>query len=104
MTSCSKFDPSTYFENADVRTTTYFTDPRSEYRVELVYRKRESLWKGRKVCRGKILLTASGTELREFIIQLTMLGIEADEPIGELRTLEDTGSAGIYVFNPEPQA
>ena len=39
--------------------------------------------------------------MRQFIIQLTMLGVEADEPVGELRRLEDTGSAGIYVFMPE---
>jgi hypothetical protein len=104
VTSCYKFDPSTYLENADVRTMTYVSDPRSEYRVELVYGKRESLWKGRKLCGEKILHTASGTEMRQFIIQLTMLGLEVDEPIRELRTLEDTGSAGIYVFNPEPQA
>jgi hypothetical protein len=33
-------------------------------------------------------------------MQLTMLGVEADEPIRELRTLEDRGSEGIYVFTP----
>jgi hypothetical protein len=104
MTCCYKFDPSTYLENADVRTMSYVTDPRSDYRVELVYRKRESGWEGRKICGGKILHTASGPELRQFIIQLTMRGIRADEPVGELRALGDTGSAGIYVFNPEPQA
>ena len=104
VTSRYAFDPSTYFENADVRTMTYFTDPRTDYRVELVYRKRESLWEGRKIHGKNILHTASGPELRQFIIQLTMLGLEVDEPIRELRTLEDTGSAGIYVFNPEPQA
>ena len=102
MTCCYKFDPSTYFEDADVRTMTYVTDPRSDYRVELVYRKRESGWEGRKVCGRKILHTATGTEMRQFIIQLTMLGVESDELVRRLRTLEDTGCAGIYVFTPDP--
>ena len=69
MTCCYKFDPSTYFEDADVRTMSYVTDPHSEYQVELVYRKREFGWDGRKLCSGKILHTASGPEMRQFIIR-----------------------------------
>jgi hypothetical protein len=102
VTSRYTFDPSTYSETADVRIMSYVTDPHSEYQVELVYRKREFGWEGRKLCSGKILHTASGPEMRQFIIQLTMLGIQAGEPVRALQALEDTGSAGIYVFTPEP--
>jgi len=103
VTSCYTFDPSTYFENADVRTMTYFAHARSEYRVELVYHKRECRWEGQKLCEGRVLFTASGPELRQFIIQLTMIGFEADEPVRNFQTLEDTVSAGIYVFTPDLQ-
>jgi hypothetical protein len=81
----------------------YVTDPRSDCRVELVYRKREFGWEGRKLCSGKTLHTASGPEMRQFIIHLTMVGVAADEPFRQLCGSEDTGSAGIYVFTPERQ-
>jgi hypothetical protein len=49
------------------------------------------------------LLTASGPELRQFIIQLTMRGIEADEPALEIGPAEDTAHANVYLFTPKSQ-
>lgn len=102
VTSCYTFDPSTYFENADFRTMTYFTSARSDYRVELVYRKRARRWEGQKLCGEKALFTAAGPELRQFSIQLTMRGTEADEPVQNLQALENIVCEGIYVFTPNP--
>jgi hypothetical protein len=103
VTSCYNFDPSTYFENDDVRTMAYFTDPRSNYSVELVYQKEQCKWEGRKLRDGRVLVTASGPELRQFIIQLTMRGIEPDEPAQEIGSAENTAHAGVYLFTPVPR-
>ena len=103
ITSCYDFDPSAYLEDADVRTMSYVTDPRSNCWVELVYQKRECTWEGRKLRDGMVLVTAAGPDLRQLIIQLTMRGVEADEPAEVLRTLKNTGIERIYVFTEESQ-
>jgi hypothetical protein len=50
----------------------------------------------------EVLLTASGLEVRQFIIQLTMAAVEADEPVRNLQRLENAGCEGIYLFTPDP--
>jgi hypothetical protein len=100
LTSCYWFDPLTYQEDEQIRAMTYYTEPRNEYRVELLHHKRESQWEGRKCRGGEVLRTADGPELRQFIIQLSLLGIERDELVQPLLTCKDTASASIYVFTP----
>jgi hypothetical protein len=72
--------------------------------VELLFHKKDCRWEGRKACGANVLLTASGMELRQFMIQLTMRGVEKDEPTKPLQTLEGAGSGGIYVFVPNPHS
>jgi hypothetical protein len=59
-----------------LRAMTYYPKSRNGYRVVLVYHKPELRWEGRKLDGDRLLVTASGTELDRFIIQLTMRGIE----------------------------
>ena len=101
VTSCYVFDPSTYVEDEERRSMTYLCQAPCAYRVELVYRKRESRWEGQKLQDAQVLVNASGPELQQFIIHLTMLGVEPGEPVRKLQTIEGSSCAGIYVFTPD---
>lgn len=102
LVSCYHFDPSTYYEDALLRAMSYYPNPRSGYRVVLVYHKPELQWEGGKLEGDRLLLEASGVELDRFVIQLTMRGIEPDEPAQEIGSADDTAQAGVYLFTPKP--
>jgi hypothetical protein len=101
VTSCYDFDPSTYLENEDVRTMAYFTRLHSSCSVELLYQKGQCRWEGRKLCDGKVLVTATGPELRQFIVQLTMRGIEPDEAAQGIASAENIAHTCVYLFTPK---
>ena len=100
MTSSYWFDPATYREDDESRAMSYFTNPRCEYHVDLIYWKKKQQWEGSKHRAGKVTLTAQGSELRRFIIQLTLCGIEPDEQTQAMMTCNDTASVGVFVFSP----
>ena len=93
------FDPATYREDGEARVMIYFADARREYNVELIYWKRKQHWEGRKYRAGQLLLTANGSELRHFIVQLTRCGISPSEPAWAI-TRQETASVGAFVFMP----
>jgi len=95
------FDPTTYREDGDVRAMSYRPNPPTAYRVELIYWKKKGQWEGRKYRANQPLLTANGSELQRFIVQLTQCGISPDEPTRAM-TRESTASAGVFVFESEP--
>ena len=104
MTSSYWFDPATYREDNETRAMSYFTNPRCQYHVELVYSKKKRRWEGSKRRAGTLRLTAEGSDLRKFIIQLTLCGIESDEPTQVMRTYADTASVGMFLFSSGPMA
>jgi hypothetical protein len=97
------FDPATYRADEETRAMSYSTNPPCGYHVELVYSKKKEQWEGRKYQADKVLLTANGSELRRFIMQLTLSGISTGEPT-QAMAYQDTASAGVFVFMPEQPA
>jgi hypothetical protein len=80
MISSYWFDPATQREDEETRAMSYFTNVLCECRDELICWKKKQMWGGSKRRAGTVLLTAQGSDLRRFIIQLTLRGIESDEP------------------------
>jgi len=95
------FAPSTYHEDDEFREMTYRSRATNSYRVVLRYAKKQRCWEGEKLHDDEVLISASGPEMVHFIVQLTMPGIDPDEPSEPLLTRLETASAGIWIFKPD---
>ena len=50
---------------------------------------------------SEVVVTASGTELTRFVIELTRRGLDNDEHVEPMLTRVETASTGIWVYEPE---
>jgi len=95
------FDPRSYHEDDELRAMTYRSEPASNYKVVIGYIKKDRRWEGRKLRDGEVIITASGSDLIHFIVQLTLPGVHVGEPVTPLLTQRETASSGVWIFKPD---
>jgi len=100
LTSIYWICPRSYFTSDNVRAVLYRGRPAGDYRLEVYQDCKTGLWMGRKYRGERLVLEATGREVRDFIIHFTMAGRAADEPAAAWQTIEDVGAARVYVWTP----
>lgn len=100
IASCYWFAPETYREDDDRRIMLYTSKPQSDFFLKVTYWKRKQQWEGLKNREEKCILSATGHDLKRFIIQLTCRGIAEGELVQPILNLDDTRSSGAYIFVP----
>ncbi|WP_348263247.1 hypothetical protein P8935_01515 [Telmatobacter sp. DSM 110680] len=100
IASCYWFDLATYREDDERRTMLYTSRPQDDIYLELTYWKRKQAWEGFKYRGNEWILSAKGTDLNSFIVQLTCCGIAEGELVQPILNLADTASSGVYIFEP----
>lgn len=102
VVSCYWFDPQSYMETTEHQSMCYRSRfLKSQYQVVLARSKVKENWEGRKMRGSEVVVTASGTELTRFVIELTRRGLDNDEHVEPMLTRVETASTGIWVYEPE---
>ncbi len=103
VTATYWFDPTTYRLDGDERSLTYFSRPLSDFRVELVFNARRTLWEGYKYRNEEVVVSASGRDLFQLVVHLTLSGVEGHEIVHAMRSCSAVAGSGVYLFTPEPR-
>ncbi len=102
VTATYWFDHTSYRADQACRSLTYFTQPLSEFRVELVCNARKALWEGYKYRNEEVVVSASGRDLLQLVVHLTLSGVEGHEIVHAMRSCSAVASSGVYLFTPQP--
>jgi len=100
IASCYWFAAETYREDDDRRIMLYISKPRSDFYLQVTYWKRKQRWEGLKNREEKCILSATGHDLKRFMIQFTCRGIAEGELVQPIMNLDATRSSGAYIFVP----
>ena len=99
--SCYWFDPQTYKETPEYQSLCYRSRHLNDkFKVVIARSKTKKQWEGRKLRGKNVLVSASGSDLTRFVIQLTMLGPDKGEHVESRLTWTETASTGIWVYDP----
>lgn len=84
VSCCYWFNPRTFMEDAKKKEMAYFPKVESPYWLNVRYDKKASLWQTFKYKGKKLLCMAEGPEFDGVMIQTTLRGPEADEPVDSI--------------------
>ncbi len=101
VTACYVYDPESFRIDEERVEMTYRTKPACNYRIRMIFWRKERFFEAWKYRGLDIIGKSSGGTLKQFAIQTALLGLQPDEPFIYYASLSDTHSTGVYVFMPD---